>query len=315
MFKLESRIGELIERLQQVQHDFQHGILAELDDQQKHIHQIQKKVQKNIGRQSRRIGGRVGNQVHQVQKRFEDTELDTRGVALTLGLLTLGGLAYFGYFGLRTARIRSEAKKSLTCVPGLDLGRFAGKWFEIARLPGKHQNVAGMTLTYTLNADNSLDVVCSYHDHDLDGPEHVEKKHIRIAEPDNRSHMKKQVFGPLSTDYWVIEVGKNYEYAVLATPSRKHLWILCRSPKIDEKRYQEIVGRMKEMGFETDKLIRLQHEDHAPVALSSHLQALLDQKQQYFKGEEPEKHRGPQEKHRTQQEKSIKPHHEKREEI
>lgn len=317
MSKNETQLNQLLEGLQHLQHSLQQVFSSELHDSQTQLNQIQHQVQQRIGRESKRIGQQSRRLGRQVSKRLtqglDSAPISRQGLAMSLGLLVLGGL---GFAIARNLRGQQQAKASLTSVHGLDLNRFAGKWFEIARLPGKHNDIAGMTLTYTLNADNSLDVVCTYHDHDLDGPEHTERKHIHIGEADNRSHLRKQVFGPISTDYWVLEVGKNYEYAVLGTPSRKHLWVLSRSPKFDQARYEEILGRMREQGFAVDKLIRIQHDETPPVALSSHLQALLEQKQAYFKGEEAEKHRGPKahDKHGDKTHAEKKPH-EKREEV
>jgi apolipoprotein D and lipocalin family protein len=227
-------------------------------------------------------------------------------MVLSLGLFLLSSLSWLLW---RNQRQANEAKNSLKTSPDLDLHRFAGKWFEIARLPGKHQNVAGMTLTYTVNTDHSLDLVCAYHDHTLEGPEHLEHRHIRMAEA-NHARFKKQLFGPFSTDYWVLEVGKHYQYAVLGTPSRKHLWILSRRPEIDERLYQSILERMQIQGFAIDRLMRVVHDPHTPVALSSHLQSLLERKQAYFR-EDVAQHHGPQkqEKHINLPGKPHKSHH------
>ncbi|PKL75559.1 MAG: hypothetical protein CVV27_14740 [Candidatus Melainabacteria bacterium HGW-Melainabacteria-1] len=273
MLNPDLQIRSLIKRLKHVRQGFKH----DLADQKRSLRKARNQVQHNFTRQSRR---------------FEDWSHEQQpsgGLAVSLGLLVLGGVGFWAYRNLRKVHNRD----SLQSAPGVDLSRFCGKWFEIAHFPGKHEDVAGMTLTYTLQPDNSLDVLLSYHDHDLSGPEHTQRKHIWIAEPDNRSHLKKQVIGPIGTDYWILEIGKNYEYAVLGTPSRKHLWILSRTPKLEASCYESIVERMQEQGFDTSKLLMVPQDEHAPVALSSHLQGLLEHKQQYFKGKEHDKHMGP----------------------
>lgn len=299
MFETHTQIGQLIKRLDTLQHRFFHGLETEIDQQQRHVDQARRRLVKQARQQTHRLS----EQTHRISDRLSDrftnlshvgqrqqtAPVTGAGIGLAVGLLAVGGLGYLAY---RTLQTQKQSRSSLKSAPGVDLNRFAGKWFEIARFPGKHQDIAGMTLTYTVNADNSLDVVCTYHDHDLNGPEHTERKHIVVAEPDNRSHLKKQIFGPLGTDYWILELGKNYEYAVLGTPSRKHLWVLSRTPKIEEGRYEEILGRMEEQGFDISNLVKVKQDEHAPVALTSHLQGLLEQKQQYFKKEQ-NKHLGP----------------------
>ena len=57
-------------------------------------------------------------------------------------------------------------------------------------------------------------------------------------------------------DYWVIDLEKDYQYAVIGTPSRDYLWILSRTPELDEKTYQDILIRIKEQGFDPNKLVK-----------------------------------------------------------
>lgn len=307
MSKYETQLSHLIEGLQELQQQLQHNFVDDIQPQFQRLQKdVRKQLKKQIVPQVRRFGRQLGKRLP-----AQPEQLPRTGIALSLGLLVLGGA---GIALARNLRKQQQAKDSLKSAHGLDLNRFSGKWFEIARMPGKHSNVFGTTLNYTLNADNSLDVQFCYRQGSLEGPERTEQKHIHIAQPDNRAQFKKQVFGPLNTDYWVLEIGKNYEYAVLGTPSRKHLWILSRSPKFDQARYEEILQRMSEQGFEIGKLQRVEHDDQQPVALSSHLQALLEQKQQYFKSEEADKHRGPHKHEKAAVEKKPQPH-EKREEI
>jgi len=60
--------------------------------------------------------------------------------------------------------------------------------------------------------------------------------------------LKVSFFWPFRGDYWVVELGDDYEYAVVSAPSMKYLWILSRTPQMDEQRYREIVGRLQERG-------------------------------------------------------------------
>lgn len=304
MFETQSQFGQLLKRFETLQNRFFHGLETEIDHQQHNVNQARQQLMGQARQQSRRLNRFTDRLIHRLDQRAnglttgltkrtqrnQGNQLaQTAGLGLAVGLLAVGGISYLVYQSLQKQK---EARKTLKSARGVDLNRFAGKWFEIARFPGKHQDIAGMTLTYTVNEDNSLDVVCTYHDHDMNGPEHTERKHIIVGEPNDRSHLKKQIFGPLGTDYWILELGKNYEYAVLGTPSRKHLWILSRTPKFDEARYEEILDRMLEQGFEIGNLVKVKHDEHAAVPLSSHLQGLLEQKQQYYKKEQS-KHLGP----------------------
>ena len=63
-------------------------------------------------------------------------------------------------------------------------------------------------------------------------------------------------FWPFYGDYWILDLGPNYEYAVVGEPGRKYLWILSRSPQMDEALYQQLLQKMAEKGFNTEQMIR-----------------------------------------------------------
>ncbi|NMB82925.1 MAG: lipocalin family protein, partial [Ignavibacteria bacterium] len=78
-----------------------------------------------------------------------------------------------------------------------------------------------------------------------------------VVEGSNNSKLRVQFFWPFRGDYWVIELDKeNYQYAVVGTPSRKYMWILSRTPKMDEQIYNSILQQASEKGFDVSKLIK-----------------------------------------------------------
>ena len=77
-----------------------------------------------------------------------------------------------------------------------------------------------------------------------------------IVDKKTSAKLKVSFFWPFSGDYWIVDLGSNYEYVVIGHPDRKYLWILSRSPDMDEKVYQSILARLQEQEYETEKLIR-----------------------------------------------------------
>jgi apolipoprotein D and lipocalin family protein len=80
---------------------------------------------------------------------------------------------------------------------------------------------------------------------------------------DNSSNTKLKVrfapaflsaFGFVWGDYWVIDLGRNYEYSVVGDPKREYLWVLSRTPELPEPTYQGILRRVRELGFDPHKL-------------------------------------------------------------
>jgi apolipoprotein D and lipocalin family protein len=68
--------------------------------------------------------------------------------------------------------------------------------------------------------------------------------------------LKVSFFWPFSGHYWVIDLGENYEYAVVGHPDRKYLWILSRSPEMNDEIYNDIIEKLKTQSYDTSKLIR-----------------------------------------------------------
>ena len=66
--------------------------------------------------------------------------------------------------------------------------------------------------------------------------------------------LKVQFFFPFRGKYWIIDLADDYSYAVVSHPNKKYLWILSRTPKMDDGVYQKIIVRLKEKGFDLTKL-------------------------------------------------------------
>jgi len=151
----------------------------------------------------------------------------------------------------------------LQTVPSVDLARYAGKWYEIARLPAWFQKkCAGeVVATYTLLEKSEMKVVNECRD----GKGEIRKSEgkARPAASDGPASKLKVRFAPswmswlpmVWGDYWIIELDEDYRYSVVGTPDRKYLWILSRTPQMDEATYAGIVERAAGAGFEVARLV------------------------------------------------------------
>jgi len=148
-------------------------------------------------------------------------------------------------------------------VTFVDLNRYAGKWYEIARYPNRFQEgCVGTTATYTIRQDGKIEVLNQCRKGTLAGEISSVKGTAWIADNKTNAKLKVSFFWPFSGHYWIIDLGENYEYAVVGHPDRKYLWILSRSPKMDEKIYYLIMEKLKLQSYDTNKLIRtLQFEE------------------------------------------------------
>jgi apolipoprotein D and lipocalin family protein len=148
-------------------------------------------------------------------------------------------------------------------VPSVDLKRYSGKWFEIARLPNKFQKdcVGNVTADYALNSDGTIQVTNRCLKKDGKTDQAVGKAKIE----DKQTNSKLEVrFAPgylsflpiVWGDYWVIDLDSNYQYAVVGNPDRKYLWVLSRKPEMDDATYQQILRRVEKMGYTPNKLTK-----------------------------------------------------------
>jgi apolipoprotein D and lipocalin family protein len=76
----------------------------------------------------------------------------------------------------------------------------------------------------------------------------------RVVDSSTNAKLAVTFFGPFEGDYWILELGNEYEFAVVGEPSRKFLWILSREPVLDEDLYQDILSRLPEKGYDPERL-------------------------------------------------------------
>jgi apolipoprotein D and lipocalin family protein len=149
----------------------------------------------------------------------------------------------------------------LKVVTSIDTARYLGKWYEIARLPNRFQNMceANVSATYAQKPNGKLSVnnVCKKSDGSLTSVE----GEARQAN-NSRQNSKLQVrfapawlsWLPVWGDYWIIDLAPDYSYAVIGEPSRAYLWILSRTPKMDTALYEKILSEVKAKGFDSGKV-------------------------------------------------------------
>ncbi len=142
----------------------------------------------------------------------------------------------------------------LEVVPHVDLQRYLGKWYEIARLPTSFQEgCSETTATYSLLPNGNISVL---NECVKKGKPKTAKGTAKVADKTTGAKLKVTFFWPFYADYWIIKLGDNYEYAVVGTPNRKYLWILGRTPQMREMLFLELIEFAKAKGFDTDRMIR-----------------------------------------------------------
>lgn len=142
----------------------------------------------------------------------------------------------------------------LTTEPQVDLERYAGRWHEIARIPNDFQRqcISDTTATYTRNADGTIAVVNRCRTR---GGEYDEARAIaRVADPRTNAKLEVSFFSllgwrPVWGDYWVLALGRDYDYAVVGEPGRRYGWILARTPTLPDATRARIDQQLRDLGY------------------------------------------------------------------
>ncbi|MBW3243893.1 lipocalin family protein [Epibacterium sp. DP7N7-1] len=170
--------------------------------------------------------------------------------AVSLAVLTVSTSAQAG--GYRDTDV------PLTVEEDLDLSRYLGKWYEVARFPNNFEmGCEGVTAEYSALPEDRIKVVNSCHKGGLNGPIDTAEGVARVTGPG----MLEVNFVPWLRilpftwgDYWVLNVDTEYEVAVIGTPKGKHGWILARTPEISAEQLTEAKSVLRDNGYDIGAL-------------------------------------------------------------
>jgi apolipoprotein D and lipocalin family protein len=143
----------------------------------------------------------------------------------------------------------------LDVVEGVDLGRFQGRWYEIARLPRATQiDCAGTTAFYRLKSERELVVSNECNVGGLGGMHRQVNASAKVTNGAVPAKLSVD-FGGFYGDYWIIDLDRDtYQYAVVGHPTRQYLWILSRERTLDAATLAPILERASQKGFDTSRL-------------------------------------------------------------
>jgi apolipoprotein D and lipocalin family protein len=150
------------------------------------------------------------------------------------------------------------SRPPLATVPSVDLKRYEGRWFEIAKYPNWFQRscASDTTAQYTGQPDGTIQVLnrCKQADGKF-----REAKAIATVVPDSGNAKLRVRFGasPVAGDYWIIGLDeKNYKWVLIGHPWRQFLWILAREPRLDDATYERIVSLAEAKGYSRSRIER-----------------------------------------------------------
>jgi apolipoprotein D and lipocalin family protein len=165
-------------------------------------------------------------------------------------------------FAARKPTRAATPTESVTTVPAVDLTRYLGTWYEIARYDNWFQRscAGNVAATYATRADGRIDVtnVCRA----SDGGTKTAKGLAEVVDRKTRARLRVR-FAPAFLsflpmvwgDYWVLGLADDYSWSVVGTPDRKYLWILARTPALTESQQDAVLTVVRAQGFDRQRLL------------------------------------------------------------
>ena len=150
-----------------------------------------------------------------------------------------------------------------TTVKELDLNRYLGTWYEIARFPHSFEkNLVGVTATYSLRADGKIEVLNQGYQNMLEGERSKAVGKAKIPNKQDPGKLKVSFFWIFYGDYNVLELDENYQFVMIGSSSPKYFWILCRTPQMAPEVYEMLLEKARKRGYNLDKLYKVPQKEN-----------------------------------------------------
>lgn len=145
-------------------------------------------------------------------------------------------------------------------VNEVDLQRYSGTWYEIARFPHSFEKgLVGVTATYTLKDKGRIEVLNQGYKNSLDGKHSRAVGKAKVPDPTQPGKLKVSFFLFFYGDYFIMELDEeNYQWAMIGSSSPNYFWILSRTPKMNEAVYQSLLQKAEDRGYNLARLIMVQ---------------------------------------------------------
>ena len=153
-------------------------------------------------------------------------------------------------------------------VDSVDIERFTGLWYQIARYYNPAEgDLAAVTAEYSLNEDGTVKVVNRGLVGGLDGPPVSIEGFARVVDTETNAKLAVTFTDPpvqREFEFWIIELGEYYSYAVISNSMRSTLYIISRTPTMKDAVYQDLIDRLTLRGFDPDSIILTPQVDEMP---------------------------------------------------
>jgi apolipoprotein D and lipocalin family protein len=168
------------------------------------------------------------------------------------------GLFLFTVLNSATCRSTHSENMDLTTVKQLDLERYMGTWYEIARFDHSFERgMTHVTATYELRPDGKIKVTNAGY---RDGKQRTATGKAKQPDPSEPGKLKVAFFLFFYADYFILELDADYQWALIGSSSDKYLWILSRNPVMAKDTLENVLVKARERGYDTSRLIWVDHD-------------------------------------------------------
>lgn len=149
--------------------------------------------------------------------------------------------------------------KKLETVSDVNIEKYTGKWYEIARFPHRFEkDLSCVTAEYSLKENGKIKVLNK--GVKPDGSLTQIEGTATVPNKKKPGRLKVTFFWPFGAKYYILDLDKDYNYALVGHPSRNYLWILSREPNLEKADYQKLVDKAYELGFDTSKIEKVKQD-------------------------------------------------------
>jgi apolipoprotein D and lipocalin family protein len=164
-------------------------------------------------------------------------------------------------FLLMVSLTSCKSTADLTTVEKVDLEKYTGTWYEIARLPNSFEkNMKCVTATYSLKENGKISVMNRGYLPDPKGKWKTAKGTAWIPDKEFPGRLKVTFFWPFAGNYYIMVLDEHYQYALVGDPTREYLWVLSRQQILDSDIYTRLMDHAGLKGFDIQKVLLVEHD-------------------------------------------------------
>jgi apolipoprotein D and lipocalin family protein len=147
----------------------------------------------------------------------------------------------------------------------VELPRFMGPWYVIGVIPTfLEKDIYNAVETYELAADGTVNTTFTFNQGAFDGPTRRMQPKGFVVKGTNNAVWGMQFIWPVKAEFVIAHVDEQYAETIIARSARDYVWIMARSPNLSADRYAALVARVKAMGYDTSKLVKVPHQGTKP---------------------------------------------------